>query len=80
VPLFIITQSNLNADTSYPASHFNLFPTLLDLMNIPEQARRYSYALSLLKATSMDSAPRYYLTGSLDSRFSSAVYPFDPTE
>lgn len=80
VPLFIISQSNLEVDTSYPASHFNLFPTLLDLMNIPQQARHFPYALSLLKARASDASPRYYLTGSLDSRFGSVVYPFDPGE
>jgi len=63
VPIFMITRNNYSVDTEFKASHFNLFATLLDLMNFPEAERRYHYAKSLLKARASESQDRYYYGG-----------------
>jgi hypothetical protein len=77
VPILIIQKNISPADSGYHASHFNLFSTLLDLMNVPETARVYPYALSLLKAQADDSTKRYYLVGDINSKLRSLVLPFD---
>lgn len=76
VPLMLIAdQSNLkNIDTGYRASHFNIFATLLDLMQYPEPERKYAYSISLLKAKRADSAPRFFYTDDLQT---ARVHPFD---
>lgn len=61
VPLFMIGQG-LDVDTTFPASHFNIFPTLLDLMNVPPDQRPLTYPLSLLEATAADAQDRYFLS------------------
>lgn len=63
VPLFLIQHEPLLVDTTYQATHFNLFATALDLMAFPETERPHPYALSLLTATAEDSQPRYFLGG-----------------
>ena len=60
VPLFIIGKLETAADTSYRASHHNILPTLLDLMNYPEALRGREKSVSLLKATAKDSRPRFF--------------------
>jgi glucan phosphoethanolaminetransferase (alkaline phosphatase superfamily) len=67
VPLFIISDSARlkDVDTGYKPSHSNIFATALDLMNFPENERRYDYNISLLKATAADTKPRYYFVGDL---------------
>lgn len=60
VPLFLIGDLRANLDTNYKASHCNIFPTLLDLMNYPENMRKPKYALSLFTATSKDSTQRFF--------------------
>jgi len=49
VPLFIISQKKLefNLNLSNP-SHANIFPTLLDLMSVPQEHRKYRYSPSLI--------------------------------
>jgi len=78
VPLFIISQPGQMpaADTSYKASHANIFATLLDLIDYPEDRRR-PYALSILKARGADSKQRYYFEGNLNSRFANSLNLFD---
>ena len=78
VPLFIIADREdvSNADTTYPASHANLFATMLDLMNVPAEARHFNYAPSLLKAKQPDSERRFYITGYASARDQGAV-PYD---
>ncbi|MEM9773629.1 MAG: sulfatase-like hydrolase/transferase [Chloroflexota bacterium] len=71
VPLFIIGTVPTTIDPSFKAHHFNIFSTLLDLMDVPNDLRTQNYPISLFEATFADSAPRYYLTGYLDF-FSSA--------
>jgi glucan phosphoethanolaminetransferase (alkaline phosphatase superfamily) len=78
VPLLIVSPRQLHVDTTYKASHANIFPTLLDLMQVPEENRTYPYAISLLSAKSSDTKPRHYLFGTLTSFSSSEVLDFDP--
>jgi glucan phosphoethanolaminetransferase (alkaline phosphatase superfamily) len=63
VPLFVISsRADVRAaDTTFPASHSNIFATLLDLMGFPESERPRSYDVSLLGARSPASVPRTYL-------------------
>jgi glucan phosphoethanolaminetransferase (alkaline phosphatase superfamily) len=83
VPLFIIAdprQLPAVADTLYRASHANLFPTLLDLMNVPAgESRKQSRNLSpsLFKARAEDSQPRVYFSGGLHSETSGRKNLFD---
>jgi Predicted membrane-associated, metal-dependent hydrolase len=60
VPMFVLGMNDRTFDTSFKASHANLFTTLLDLMQVPAEARKYQYAQSLLTATGKDSGPRYF--------------------
>jgi glucan phosphoethanolaminetransferase (alkaline phosphatase superfamily) len=60
VPLLIIGDLKTGVDTNYKASHFNLYPTILDLIDYPMDLRGKSSALSLLKAKSTDSRPRFF--------------------
>ena len=60
VPLFMIGILEGEFDTNYKASHSNLFATILDLMNFPEEFRFHKYSISLLKAREEDSATRYF--------------------
>jgi len=76
-PILIIQAAPLNVDTRYKASHQNLFATLLDMMGLPQEYRRYPYAVSLLKATASLSRPRYYVVGDLTSRLRGHLYNFD---
>lgn len=77
VPLLVVQNAPLHVDTSYPASHANIFATLLDLMNVPPQIRAYPYAPSLLAAQNTGPAQRQYIFGTFDSYYGSTVYPFD---
>ncbi len=77
VPIFIIQADHLKVDTTYKASHQNLFATLLDLMKVPQENRRFPYAVSLLQATASLSQPRYYIVGDINSRLRSWLYNFD---
>jgi glucan phosphoethanolaminetransferase (alkaline phosphatase superfamily) len=63
VPLFMLGLSDRNVDTAFKASHHNLFATLLDLMNYPEELRNVNYSISLFKARSADSRPRFFNPG-----------------
>lgn len=60
VPLFIIGKLPVEPDTNYKASHFNIFPTILDLFEYPQDLRENKNALSLLKAKQADSRPRFF--------------------
>lgn len=76
VPLFLISGQGLfldSIDTEYRASHHNIFPTLLDLMSVPEEAKTTSYPLSLLTATAADSTDRYFLGGTPEGYYSALV-------
>lgn len=60
VPLFIIGELNNEVDTRYKASHFNLYPTILDLIDYPSELRERRSIPSLLEAKSTDSRPRFF--------------------
>ncbi len=60
VPLFIIGNLQGEVVTNFKASHFNILPTLLDLMSYPDNLIKRKYALSLLKATETDSQKRFF--------------------
>jgi glucan phosphoethanolaminetransferase (alkaline phosphatase superfamily) len=77
VPLFIVSDRPLSVDTTYPASHANLFATLLDLMGAPEDALHNDHAVSLLKARGDAPVQRYYLNGDLESEANGKAVLFD---
>ena len=60
VPMILIGLKDRVVDTSFKASHANLFTTLLDLIDYPDQMRKHSYAISLFKARASDSRKRFY--------------------
>lgn len=60
VPLFLLGSLPKEPDTTYKASHSNIFPTLLDLMKYPANLRKEKYAPSLLDVTSKDSKQRFF--------------------
>ena len=65
------------ADTGFAAAHRNLFATLLDLMNYPEDIRAETYAASLLTAQAADSKPRTYFVGNPSGAFGGKKMIFD---
>ena len=79
VPLFVVAApENLPAaDTAFKAAHSNIFATLLDLMNFPENERKYDYAVSLFKAKAADSQPRFYFSGDLHNDTFGGKYLYD---
>ena len=60
VPLLLMGQLKYPPDTSYKASHNNILPTILDLMNVPARERLHTYAPSLLTAAAKDSTIRRF--------------------
>lgn len=60
VPLFVLGKLPGPVDTSYKASHANVFPTVLDLFGYPPDLRDKRGFPSLLTATKADSRPRYF--------------------
>ncbi len=73
VPLVIIGK-NIEADTLYKASHHNILPTVLDLMNYPKNEIKYHYSPSLLQAKESDNKKRHYILPDLNNP---KVYDFD---
>jgi glucan phosphoethanolaminetransferase (alkaline phosphatase superfamily) len=60
VPMFLIGLKDQSLDTTFKASHANLFTSLLDLIDYPVEMRKHSYAISLFKARGSDSTKRFY--------------------
>ena len=60
VPMFMIGLKDRSVDTSFKASHANLFTSLLDLIDYPEEMRKHSYAVSLFKASGSASTKRFF--------------------
>ena len=79
VPLLILGSGlgTWRFDTGYRASHANIFPTLLDLMDVPPQARNYRYARSLTEARASHSRPRYYSDADLTGEDGGRRHAFD---
>lgn len=63
IPLFIIGLDRSPAGAISNAHHSNIFPTLLDLMNFPMEARTTKYAPSLFDPAMDTARPRYYHSG-----------------
>ena len=63
IPLLLIGELDRSVDINYRASHYNIFATLLDLLHVPVEARKYDYPPSLLHVKAADSTDRYYLSG-----------------
>jgi arylsulfatase A-like enzyme len=63
VPLLVLGQLKTEPDTTYPASHSSILPTLLDWIGVPETARLHPYAPSLLTATPASPAHRFFISG-----------------
>ncbi|MBK8417256.1 sulfatase-like hydrolase/transferase [Candidatus Villigracilis saccharophilus] len=62
VPLLIFGDLSKAPDTSYKASHSNIFPTILDLMDIPKSEYKYKYNFSLLDHENQN-MDRYFING-----------------
>lgn len=60
VPLLMIGDPGRILDTSYKASHGNIFPTILDLIEYPKELRDVSRFPSLLDAKVSDSRQRFF--------------------
>ncbi|MCB1024582.1 MAG: sulfatase-like hydrolase/transferase [Acidobacteria bacterium] len=60
VPLFMLGEFDTELPADFPARHENIFPTLLDLMDIPASFRKYDYADSLLNPRAKRPKHRYY--------------------
>jgi len=76
VPLILFGDDRPVVDTGYQASHSNVFPTLLDLMQVPDSIRGWKYGRSLLKARSTDHDPRPVLGGYMFG----GEYPYEVTD
>jgi glucan phosphoethanolaminetransferase (alkaline phosphatase superfamily) len=65
LPLIMIGKNLPAVNNSYHASHSNILPTLLDLMEIPADQRMHSYAPSLLSETLDGTTDHFFFDGSL---------------
>ncbi len=62
IPLFIIGLEGRKVGSLTRAEHPNIFSTLLDLMNVPKNARNSPYSPSLFDDEALDH-DRYYRSG-----------------
>lgn len=62
VPLFLIGHVETAPDTGFKPMHANILPSILDLMNYPDEWRKQAYVVSLFRAKASDSRQRFYLT------------------
>jgi glucan phosphoethanolaminetransferase (alkaline phosphatase superfamily) len=65
VPLILIGRNIPPVKDGYVASHSNILPTLLDLMNVPREARVHDYAPSLFTATPEMNSDHFFFDGAL---------------
>ena len=65
VPMFLIGRNLTASNEPYSASHDNILPTLLDLMNVPMEKRVHSYAPSLLSGDARGDVDRFFFDGAL---------------
>ncbi|MGE3579151.1 MAG: sulfatase-like hydrolase/transferase [Vicinamibacterales bacterium] len=77
VPLLMFGDDRPRVDVGYRASHFNIFPTLLDLMGVPRDARPPAAARSLLEARATDNDRRLTIDGDIFGRESFQIVNFD---
>jgi glucan phosphoethanolaminetransferase (alkaline phosphatase superfamily) len=66
VPLIIFGRLHQVGDVTYKASHANIFATVLDIMNVPVDARLFSYASSLLHVKSTQTDKRSFFSGGME--------------
>lgn len=62
VPMLLLGRLEESPDLSYPASHSNILPTILDLMDYPPSEISYRYESSLLNAEQA-ARKRYFIDG-----------------
>ena len=60
VPFLLFGMNGSNVDTTFKATHANMFTTILDLMNYPVALRKVPYARSVLGARGSDSENRVF--------------------
>lgn len=61
VPMLVIGKLPVEPDTGYKSSHFNILPTLAELMGYPpEKLAVERKTISLLRARAVDSSPRAF--------------------
>jgi lipid A ethanolaminephosphotransferase len=78
IPLFMFGDDRPAVDTAYRAGHQNVFPTMLDLLGVPDSARSWRYGRSLLQARESDRDQRAVLGGFMfGPRFFFEVRDFD---
>src|SRR5262249_40792825 len=65
VPMVMLGDDRPEVDTSYKASHHNLFATVLELLKFPAAERPSSYGRSLLTARATDHDQRVVFTGAV---------------
>ena len=65
VPLFILGRGLVIPGEPYSASHDNILPTILDLMNVPADQRLHVYAPSLLSPNATGFVDRFFFDGVL---------------
>lgn len=65
VPLIVFGMNLPSMDTSIHASHSSILPTLLDLMNVPDDWRTHKYAPSLFSAKALVDQEHYFFDGAL---------------
>lgn len=65
VPLFLIGRRLVLPNEPYAASHDNILPTILDLINFPVEQRLHTYAPSLLSADATGAVDRFFFDGAL---------------
>ncbi|MFK7802531.1 MAG: sulfatase-like hydrolase/transferase [Anaerolineae bacterium] len=80
VPLMMMGRFPEGIDTAFQAHHSNIFPTLLDFMQVPDEALVADYALSLFDVTTADSIPRSYLPGDVDFFTGEPILYDDPED
>lgn len=79
-PMFLVTSRKIAPDLNFRASHMNVFPTLLDMMQVPRRLWQDKYKASLLTEGKIPSTPRYYYYGDLYGRGVFETIPFDADE
>lgn len=65
VPLILMGRKLPSIKVGYQASHSNILPTILDLMNVPVELRAHDYAPSLFTATPEMNSDYFFFDGSL---------------
>lgn len=66
VPLILFGRNLPAIADGYPASHSNILPTLLDLMNVPPEHRLHPYAPSLFSVLPGAKDDRFYFDAQLN--------------